>query len=108
MRAAFSAYPRNWGLAAPDRNIDHRRVPNLAAWLRRRKAARPIPSDGSGWQPGDIFTSLVEGKSTHIGLVSDRAGRRSPLIIHNIGAGAREEDALLDWPITGRFRWAVG
>jgi uncharacterized protein YijF (DUF1287 family) len=39
--------------------------------------------------------------------VSDRAGRRSPLIIHNIGSGTREEDALLDWPITGRFRWAV-
>ena len=29
MRAAFKAYPRNWGLSAPDRSIDHRRVPNL-------------------------------------------------------------------------------
>ena len=108
MRAAFAAYPRNWGLGAPDRNIDHRRVPNLATWLRRRKAARPIPPLASGWQPGDIFTALVDGKLPHIGLVSDRPGRRAPLIIHNIGAGAREEDALLDWPITGRFRWAVG
>ncbi|MDB5672861.1 MAG: hypothetical protein JWO25_3820 [Alphaproteobacteria bacterium] len=108
MRAAFAAYPRTWGLAHPDANIDHRRVPNLATWLRRHHGALAVPSDPRAWQPGDIFTSLVAGTGTHIGLVSDRAGRRGPMIIHNIGAGAREEDALLDWPITGRFRWAVG
>ncbi|QAY75105.1 DUF1287 domain-containing protein [Sphingosinicella sp. BN140058] len=108
MRAAFRAYPRNWGLTAPDRNIDHRRVPNLATWLTRRRAALPIPSDPSGWQPGDIFTSRVGRGLPHIGLVTDRVGRRSRLVLHNIGAGAREEDALLQWPITGRFRWDVG
>jgi uncharacterized protein YijF (DUF1287 family) len=107
MRAAFGAYPKKWGLRAPDRNIDHRRVPNLRIWLARRRAALPIPAQGSGWQPGDIFTSLISGKFTHIGLVSDRPGRQSPRIIHNIGGGAREEDALLDWPITGRYRWQV-
>ena len=107
MRAAFGAYPRNWGLSAPDRNIDHRRVPNLATWFRRRHAALPVPSDGAGWQPGDIFTSRVGGNAPHIGIVSDRAGARGPLIIHNVGAGTREEDALLLWPITGRFRWSV-
>jgi uncharacterized protein YijF (DUF1287 family) len=107
MRIAFAAYPRAWGLAAPDANIDHRRVPNLATWLRRRHAALPVPADPSAWRPGDIFTSRVAGTGTHIGLVSDRPGARSPLIIHNIGAGAREEDALLQWPITGRFRWSV-
>lgn len=108
MKAAFGAYPRNWGLSGPDRNIDHRRVPNLATWLTRRHARLEIPANPADWKPGDIFTSKVAGTGTHIGLVSDRAGRRSPMIIHNIGAGAREEDALLDWPITGRFRWRVG
>lgn len=107
MRAAFAAYPGNWGLRGPDRSIDHRRVPNLRAWFARRHAALPIPADGWGWQPGDIFTSLIGGKLTHIGLVSDRRGAKSPLTIHNIGRGAREEDALLDWPITGRYRWQV-
>lgn len=107
MRAAFSAYPKNWGLRTPDRNIDHRRVPNLRVWLKRRGAALPIPHDAAGWQPGDIFTSIVAKTGTHIGLVSDRKGPRGWLIIHNIGAGAREEDALLDWPITGRYRWAL-
>lgn len=28
MRAAFADYPKIWGLARPDSNIDHRRVPN--------------------------------------------------------------------------------
>lgn len=108
MRVAFAAYPRTWGLRAPDRNIDHRRVPNLRTWLARRGAALPVPPGASGWRPGDIFTSLVDGHSTHIGLVSDRRGPNGWLILHNIGAGTREEDALADWPITGRYRWGLG
>jgi len=111
MRKAFAAYPRTWGLAHPDPSIDHRRVPNLARFLARAGAQLPVPPDGKGWQPGDIFTSAPSngrgGTGTHIGLVSDLPGARSPMILHNIGAGAREEDALLDWPITGRFRWEV-
>lgn len=108
MRSAFAAYPRTWGLRSPDRNIDHRRVPNLRAWLARRGAALPIPPNASGWRPGDIFTSLVEGRSTHIGLVSDRRGPNGWLILHNIGAGTREEDGLTAWPLTGRYRWELG
>jgi uncharacterized protein YijF (DUF1287 family) len=107
MRAAFAAYPHGWGLKGPDRNIDHRRVPNLRTWLRRHGAALPLPADASGWRPGDIFTSLVGGTGTHLGLVSDRRGRAGWQIIQNIGAGTREEDALLVWPITGRYRWAL-
>ena len=107
MQSAFDAYPQTWGLSRPDPNIDHRRVPNLGTWLRRKGASLPIPRDATGWRPGDIFTSLVENRSTHIGLVSDRVGPRGLLIIHNIGLGTREEDGLLDWPITGRFRWSI-
>ena len=107
MAAAFEAYPRTWGLSRPDPNIDHRRVPNLATWFRRRGANLPIPRDANGWQPGDIFTSLVDGRSTHIGLVSDRVGPSAPHIVHNIGIGVREEDGLFGSPITGRFRWSI-
>lgn len=108
MRSAFGVYPRTWGLRAPDRNIDHRRVPNLRTWLSRQGAALPVPAEESGWRPGDIFTSLVDGRSPHIGLVSDRRGPGGWLIIHNIGAGTREEEGLLASPITGRYRWALG
>jgi len=108
MRAAFGAYPGIWGLGRPDPSIDHRRVPNLRTWLSRHGAALPIPGEASGWRPGDIFTSLVDGRGTHIGLVSDRRGPSGWLIVHNIGSGAREEDGLLAWPITGRYRWGIG
>jgi uncharacterized protein YijF (DUF1287 family) len=108
MREEFSAYPRIWGLRGPDRSIDHRRVPNLRIWLTRQGAALPIPADAAGWRPGDIFTSLVDRTGTHIGLVSDRRGSNGWLIVHNIGAGTREEDGLAAWPITGRYRWGMG
>lgn len=107
MRAAFSAYPKIWGLRGPDRSIDHRRVPNLRSWLARKGASLPVPRDRSAWRPGDIFTSLIGGRLPHIGLVSDRRGHGGWLVIHNIGAGAREEDALHDHPITGRYRWGI-
>ena len=108
MREEFSAYPRIWGLRAPDRSIDHRRVPNLQRWLTRQGAAFPVPADASEWRSGDIFTSRVDGRSPHIGLVSDRRGPNGWLVVHNIGAGTREEDGLAAWPITGRYRWGLG
>ncbi|MGV8138153.1 MAG: DUF1287 domain-containing protein [Mangrovibacterium sp.] len=33
MKANFSRYPNLWGLTKPDRNIDHRRVPNLMVFF---------------------------------------------------------------------------
>lgn len=109
MRKAFASYPRRWGLRAPDRNIDHRRVPNLQTYLARTGARRSLPTDWAAWQPGDLFTALVGGTLPHIGIVSDRKTRGGrPLVIHNIGGGTREEDALADHPLTGRFRFRLG
>jgi uncharacterized protein len=106
MRAAFSAYPRTWGLRTTDRNIDHRRVPNLQTFLARKGARLPVSARAEDWKAGDLVTSLVGGTLPHIGIVSDRntlSGR--PLVIHNIGRGAQEEDVLFAHPITGRFQW---
>jgi hypothetical protein len=108
MGRAFAAYPRRWGLARPDRNIDHRRVPNLERFWERTGARLPLPAEAGGWQPGDIFTSLVGGTLPHTGIVSDRLSPSGgPLIIHNIGAGAREEDLAAAHQLTGRFRWLI-
>ncbi|WP_374526610.1 DUF1287 domain-containing protein [Sphingopyxis sp.] len=108
MRANFGAYPKNWGLGRPDRNIDHRRVPNLAAFWRRQKAAAPVTDNAADWRPGDIFTQMVGGRLPHTGIVSDRKNTTGvPLVIHNIGGGTREEDALFAHPLTGHFRWKV-
>jgi uncharacterized protein len=106
MRAAFGAYPRTWGLRSTDRNIDHRRVPNLQTFLARKGARLPVSTNAQDWQAGDLVTSLVGGTLPHIGIVSDRltpSGR--PLVIHNIGRGTQEEDVLFAHRITGRFRW---
>lgn len=108
MRAAFSAYPKRWGLRRPDASIDHRRVPNLETFFSRKGARLPIPARLHDWKPGDLVSALVGGTLPHIGIVSDRAAPAGhPLLIHNIGAGTREEDALGDHRIIGRFRWGV-
>ncbi len=108
MRADFRAYPDLWGLTRPDPNIDHRRVPNLQAFLRRRGAELPTSDDPAAYRPGDLVTWMLPGNLPHIGIVSDRrtADGRRPLIIHNIGRGPVAEDALLLFPITGHFRYA--
>jgi len=108
MKADFAAYPKNWGLRRPDRNIDHRRVPNLATYWTRQRARLPVSHDPADWRPGDIFTAMTGGRFPHTGIVSDRKSAGGvPLIIHNIGRGTREEDALFDHALTGRFRWKV-
>src|SRR5688572_13807444 len=42
MKANFSAYPKLWGLKRPDKNIDHRRVPNLMKYFKRHNSERAI------------------------------------------------------------------
>lgn len=101
MKASFASYPANWGLKRPDPNIDHRRVPNLIAFLTRAGAKLTA---GAPYQPGDIVTAMLPGNLPHIMIVSDKRGADQPLVIHNIGAGTREEDALLRYPVTGHFR----
>ncbi len=106
MKRHFAAYPRTWGLSAPDPNIDHRRVPNLATWFTRRGHALPVTQDPAGYRPGDIVAWVLGNGRPHIGIVSDgRSGDGTRLlIIHNIGWGAREEDVLFEYRVTGHFR----
>ena len=107
MRRHFGAYPQNWGLARPDRNIDHRRVPNLETWFRRAGHALPATTDPADYRPGDLVSWRLPGNLPHIGVVSTRRapGRdRRPLVVHNIGAGPRVEDVLFAWTPVGHFR----
>ena len=105
MRAAFSAYPRRWGLSQPNASIDHRRVPNLQTFLARKGAARPF-DDPARFEPADLVTLKLPGNLDHIGIISDQRGADGlPMLVHNIGLGAREEAVLRTYPLTGRFRW---
>ena len=105
MRAHFDLYPKKWGLRRPDRNIDHRRVPNLQTWFARQGWSLTPSQSVSAYRPGDLVTWMLPGNLPHIGIVSDRTSWRDvPLVIHNIGSGTREEDILFAYPITGHYR----
>ncbi|MBI2397586.1 MAG: DUF1287 domain-containing protein [Xanthomonadales bacterium] len=106
MRAHFAAYPQRWRLTRPDRNIDHRRVPNLRRWFERRGWSLAVSRRGRDYLPGDIVSWQLPGNLAHIGVVSTRFSpdRRQRLVVHNIAAGAVEEDVLFAWPIDGHYR----
>lgn len=107
MTRSFRSYPTTWGMKHPDRNIDHRRVPNLQAFLARKGTAYPVSPSPEAYRAGALVTWRLPGNLPHIGIVSDRLvkGTRRPLIIHNIGAGPVEDDILFSYPITGHYRY---
>lgn len=109
MRAAFAAYPKKWGLKKPDPNIDHRRVPNLQTFFTRRGWSLVVDQAPASYQPGDIVTWTLGNGLVHVGIVSARRTRTgTPLVIHNIGRGAQEEDVLFAWSRTGHYRPRFG
>lgn len=109
MKANFNAYPaaRIWGQSRPDRNIDHRRVPNLEVYFKREGADLPVSTFAADYVSGDLVSWRLPGNLPHIGIVSrQKSTRGTPLIIHNIGAGVKEDDILFKFKITGHFRFA--
>lgn len=102
--AHWDAYPhqRRWGLSKPDANIDHRRVPNLMTYLKRTGYAVSLTTD---YLPGDIVAWDLGRGILHIGIITGGASvAGTPLVVHNIGAGAREEDILFRFTIIGHYR----
>jgi hypothetical protein len=108
LRRAFAAYPRAWGMRGPDRNIDHRRVPNLATFFTRHGVVLPASREARDYRPGDIVTWRLASGLPHVGIVSARVAGGRPLVIHNIGAGTVFEDVLFANPVTGHFRYPRG
>ena len=105
MRRNFSKYPKIWGLKRTDKNIDHRRVPNLKTFFKRKGWSLAVTKKKEDYQPGDLVTCTVAGKLPHIMIVSDvNDSDGTPMVIHNIGGGAREESRLFEFPLTGHYR----
>lgn len=111
MRDNFALYPakQNWGQTKTDRNIDHRRVPNLQTFFTRHGKKLIGSTKAEDYQAGDLVTWMLPGNLPHIGIVSDQASADSQrqMIIHNIGAGPKLEDMLFAYPITGHYRYAL-
>jgi len=105
MEKKFFKYPQIWGLKQPDKNIDHRRVPNLQTFFHRKGWSLPLSSHLSEFKPGDIVTCIIPPNLPHIMIVSDRQNKDDiPFVIHNIGSGTQEEDRLFEFRITGHYR----
>ncbi len=106
MKSNFSYYPQKWGMKAVDPNIDHRRVPNLMKFFERRGAAIKISKNSRDYYPGNLVAWNLGKGILHIGIVSDRRSfDRIPLVIHNIGQGAQEENILFQFEIIGHYRY---
>jgi len=107
MQANFARYPQKWGLKHTDKNIDHRRVPNLMTYFERHGASVRVTKTAADYLPGDIVTWDLGGGITHIGLVVDKrsADNTHYLVVHNIGGGQVVEDCLFRFTITGHYRY---
>lgn len=107
MRNHFNQYPRAWGLNVPDKNIDHRRVPNLMTFFKRSGASLPVTDNAVDYQPGDIVCWSLSRGMKHIGIVVKQksADGKRQLIVHNIGSGQVIDDCLFDYPIIGHYRY---
>jgi uncharacterized protein YijF (DUF1287 family) len=105
----FSAYPnqRRWLLAHTDTNIDHRRVPNLMTFFARKGELLTTSTRSEDYAPGDLVTWDLGGNVPHIGIVVDRKSARTGryLVVHNIGRGPQMEDVLINWKISGHYRY---
>ncbi len=105
MKCHFDKYPKIWVLTLPDKNIDHRRVLNLQAYFKRQGWFIATSNKAEHYKPGDLVTCIVPPNLPHIMIVSDKKSTSGyPFVIHNIGAGTKEEDRLFEFELTGHYR----
>jgi uncharacterized protein len=107
MAKNFALYPKKWGLKRPDKNIDHRRVPNLQVYFRRHWDNLTYSAAPPDFQAGDVITVMLPGNLPHIMLLSDKKQANMRLVIHNIGRGTKEENSFGLYNITGHYRLPV-
>ncbi len=107
MKKRFSEYPKTWGLKSTDKNIDHRRVPNLQTFFKKHAKVLPITQKPEDYKPGDIVTWMLPGNLPHIGIVVNKksSDKKRFLVVHNIGSGQVAEDMLFDFTITGHYSY---
>ncbi len=92
-----------------DRNIDYRWCPTLVGYFQRHTQSLPTELTWKTvltFRPGDvIFYDDHRGSMGHVGIVSDRWSLDGkPMLIHNPGPRAVEENSLTSNKIVGHFR----
>jgi len=103
----FNIYPKIWRLKKTDRNIDHRRVPNLMKFFDRHGITKKKSLNSADYLPGDIVCWNLGGATTHIGIVINKKSNDNKryLIVHNIGNGQEIEDCLFSYKIIGHYTY---
>jgi uncharacterized protein YijF (DUF1287 family) len=107
MSRNFEEYPKIWQLKKPDKNIDHRRVPNLMKFFERHGTVLKVSTNAADYRAGDIVIWNLPGNLPHIGIVVNRKsvdGKRYQ-VVHNIGNGQELSDCLFQYTITGHYRY---
>ena len=100
MKRNFSAYPGNWGLKRADKNIDHRRVPNLQKYFQR-EGAEVEKNENPIYLPGDLVAWDLNGNGLwHIGIVV-----APDTFVHNIGSGPVKDVGIDQWKVVGHYRF---
>lgn len=102
----WSSYPRYPANKRPDKNIDHRRVPNQRAFFKRKGLSLTTDlAKKNEWKPGDFVTWKLPGNLDHIGILTDKLNSKGlPYAVHNMSA-TLEEDIIAKYPITGHYRF---
>jgi uncharacterized protein YijF (DUF1287 family) len=109
MVANFTKYPnlKKWGLKTTDKNIDHRRVPNLEVFFGRKGKTLSITQNANDYKTGEMVTWMINNKLPHIGIIThlkSKDGKRN-LIVHNVGGGQVLGDCLFSYTIVGHFSY---
>jgi uncharacterized protein len=107
MAANFKRYPGIWEAAAPDTNIDHRRVANLQRFFERKGQTLTTSRNPADYRPGDIVVWSLANADKHIGIVVPGPGTHmgEAWVVHNVGAGVKWENVLFDFKIDAHFRY---
>ena len=103
-------YPlERWRNQEPDKSVDHRRVVNLAVFMKR--FSRPLPlTDWSSYRPGDIiFWRIGNGEfPDHVGIVLDQSNADDVPLVAELnpqsGKLSIRTPANL-WPVRGHYRF---
>jgi uncharacterized protein len=108
-----SLYPRIWDIKTPDRNIDHRRCPNLALWFRRHTTSLTTKLDSEAlqdsWKAGDVVFFVHKGATHpwHVAIISEqRASDGMPLVYDSFPPATSDKRRLDEYgPIHSHFRY---
>jgi uncharacterized protein YijF (DUF1287 family) len=107
MKKHFSKYPKNWGLSHTDKNIDHRRVPNLMVFFSRFGKVKPNSTFSTDYQKGDVVCWDLGRGIYHIGMVVNKfsSGDKNLMVVHNIGGGQVLDNCLFRFKIIGHYSY---